>query len=298
MQVTVTGGAGFIGHHLVRELLGRGYEVVVLDNLRRGSFERPAMDAATCLQGDIRDLDDCRKALAGSDAVVHLAAQSNVMGSQHDPSYTYETNVTGTWNIARAASECGLRQFVFASSREVYGEAAVLPVREDAPLAPHNLYGASKVAGEMLLQSLPWPTPEVAILRLGNVIGPGDAGRVTPLWLEAARERRPLILFGGEQILDFVPVSLVCNAFLRVLDSGAAIKPVNVASGRATTLRELSSRIRALYPQHAPAVDVRPARAVEVTRFVADVNRMREVLGLEPPADPLSILAEMRDVTP
>lgn len=291
MQVTVTGGAGFIGRHLVAALAARGHRAVVLDNLHRGDFDWPGAAMATCIAGDVRNPDDCARAVSGSDAVVHLAAQSNVMGSQSNPNYTYETNVNGTWNVARAASDAGVRHLVFASSREAYGEPTSLPVCEAAPLNPHNLYGASKAAGELLLRTLP-ASLAVSVLRLGNVIGPGDSGRVVPLWLAAANESRPMVLYGGAQVLDFVPVDLVCEAFIRVLEGEPLTAPVNVACGKGTTLQELAARIQTLAGGSVP-LDVQPAREAEVTRFVADVSRMRTVLGIEPPGDPLAILSGM-----
>ncbi len=291
MRVTVSGGAGFIGHHLVTALADRGHQVVVLDNLHRGSFDWPGAALATCIEGDIRNAPDCARAVEGSQAVIHLAAQSNVMGSQSNPNYTYETNVNGAWNVARAAVDAGVPHMVFASSREAYGEPATIPVHEDAPLVPHNLYGASKAAGELLLRTMPAEL-KVSVLRLGNVIGPGDSGRVVPLWLSAAQEGRPMVLFGGAQVLDFVPVDLVCDAFVRVVENGPLAAPINVGCGKATTLYELAARIQALAGGSVP-LDVQPAREAEVTRFVADVTRMRTVLGIEPPADPLAILERM-----
>lgn len=291
MKIVVTGGAGFIGHHLVGALQQRGHRVSVLDNLARGSADRVC--GARFVHGDIRDITVCKQVFADADAVVHLAAQSNVMGSQSDPSTTFETNVTGTWNVARAATAAGVRHVVFASSREVYGEPTALPVGEDAPFAPRNLYGASKVAGECLLSTLPGDAPAVSILRLGNVIGPGDFGRVVPLWLRAAASGDPLILYGGQQVLDFVPVGLVCEAFVRVVERGPIDAPMNIASGEGITLVTLAERIQSLFSSANPTVDIRPAREVEVTRFAADVTRMRSLLGIDPPADPLAILAEI-----
>lgn len=291
MRVLVTGGAGFIGHHLVSRLLHGGHDVVVLDDLSRGHADR--IEGGQLVFGDIRQRADCDRAMTGCDAVVHLAAQSNVMGSQSDPSRTFETNVTGTWNVARAAAEAGVRHLVFASSREVYGEPATLPVSEETPFAPRNLYGASKVAGEALLSTLPGSTPAVSILRLGNVIGSGDSGRVLPLWLAAAQSGQPLTLFGGQQVLDFVPVELVCEAFTRAVERGPLARPVNVASGRGITLVQLAARIQSLFAEMPPKVEVLPAREVEVTKFTADVTRMRSDLGLEPPQDPLGCLVVM-----
>ena len=131
------------------------------------------------------------------------------MGSQSDPEYAFSTNVTGTWEVLSAARECAVRHLVFASSREVYGDAAALPVAESTALRPSNTYGASKVAGEAILSALDRSWPEVSILRFSNVIGPGDRGRVIPLWIRNARQGCPLTVFGGDQILDLVPVDFV-----------------------------------------------------------------------------------------
>lgn len=289
MKVAVTGGAGFIGHHLVRLLVAEGHEVTVLDNLRRGSFERPGLDGAHCIEGDVRVLAHCRMAVAGSDAVVHLAAQSNVMGSNADPDYAFETNVTGTWNIAVAAREERVGHLVFSSSREVYGETDALSVPESAPLRPHNLYGASKAAAEMLLAGLPEGAPRVSILRLANVIGPGDSGRVVPLWLQSAREGTPLTVYGGRQVMDLVPVDVACRAIVNTLSRGPLDGPVNVGSGVATPILSLAAHIIQL-THAASATEIVPARSVEVTRFCASTERMQAILGVIPPERPLEAI--------
>lgn len=287
MRVLVTGGAGFIGHHVVRRLVAEGHEVAILDNLRRGSFERPGLEAARLIEGDIRRIDECTKAVAGCEAVVHLAAQANVIGSAGAPQYAFETNVDGTWNIACAAERAGVRHFVFSSSREVYGEPASLPVAESAPYAPKNVYGATKVAGEALLRTMPKEQMAVSVLRLTNVIGTGDSERVLPNWVKAAASGEPLILFGGDQEMDFVPVELVAEAIVRLLKTGPCAEPVNIGSGRSLPLREVANRVLALAPTES-RVEVVPARAIEVRRFEADTRRMEEWLGIAPPDDPLA----------
>ncbi|OAI40732.1 hypothetical protein AYO38_05325 [bacterium SCGC AG-212-C10] len=289
MRIAVTGGAGFIGRSLVPALIAGGHSVVVLDNERRGSLASPALTGAECIRGDIRDRGDCRAALAGSDAVVHLAAQANVMGSESDPDYTFDTNVTGTWNAARAAIDAGVGRFVFASSREVYGEPTCLPVREDHPLRGKNLYGATKIAGEAALQGAQAAGLSVAVIRLANVIGRGDSGRVVPNWLTAAATGQPLVVYGGAQILDFIPLETVVAAIQRVLAPGEIDTPVNIGSGVQTSLRELAQRVQAIYPQ--ATLHVEPSRGPEVTAFCADTTRMRTLLGVMPPADPLASLA-------
>ena len=123
--------------------------------------------------------------MRGADVVFHLAAQSNVMGAVDDPDYSVTTNVIGTYNVLRAAAEAGVRRVVFTSSREVYGDPAVLPVDETRPLLAKNAYGASKVSGEAYCRTFAGTRGlEVEVVRLTNVYGPGDSGRVIPLWIK------------------------------------------------------------------------------------------------------------------
>src|SRR5450432_2837142 len=151
-KAVVTGGAGFIGGHLVDRLVARGDEVVVLDNMKRGRREKLEAHLRTgrarLVEGDIRSFDAIAAVVPGCDVVYHLAAQSNVMGAVQDPDYSVTTNVLGTFNVLRAAAEARVRRVVFTSSREVYGEPRTLPAREDQPMLAKNPYGASKVAGE------------------------------------------------------------------------------------------------------------------------------------------------------
>jgi len=291
MRVVVTGGAGFIGKHLVAALVARGDSVTVLDNLRRA--EREAVHpGATFIEGDIRDPETVARAFEGAARVFHLAAQSNVMGALSDARYSFTTNVVGTFNVLEAATAAGVERVVFSSSREVYGEAEAIPVREDAPLLAKNPYGASKLAGEAYCRT--WHHAGgtgVNVLRFANVYGPGDTGRVIPLWFERAAAGRPLEVFGGQQVIDFVPVRTAVAALLGAAERDLA-GPVNVGSGKGTTLLSLADRVRALYPG-CPSVEMRPARSAEVVRFIADIGRMRAVLGLEPPGDPLAGLAEL-----
>lgn len=288
MRVLVTGGAGFIGKHLVARLVGEGHGVSVLDNLRRATVDAvPA--GASFVEADVRSPGDVAAAVAGQEVVFHLAAQSNVMGAMADLDYSFESNVVGTFNVLRAATAAGVRRVVFASSREVYGEPETLPVVETAPLLAKNPYGASKLAGEAYCRA--WAVAgalEVSVLRFANVYGPGDSGRVIPLWVSQAIEGRPLVLFGGAQVLDFVPVEVAVTALLRAAEAPVS-GPINVGSGRGTSLTDLAEQVRALTGFRS-SVEWQPARDAEVVHFVADVSRMRSCLGIEPPVDPLAAL--------
>jgi nucleoside-diphosphate-sugar epimerase len=297
MKLLITGGAGFIGTRLVTALVASGHEIVVLDNLRRGTrsvlMEDERRGAVRFLEGDIRDPDAVQQAARGVQRIYHLAAQSNVLGSVSDIEYSFSTNVVGTFNVLMAARDAGVERVIFTSSREAYGEVERLPVAEDRLLVPKNAYGASKVAGEAYCRAFANAYGlDISVLRLANVYGPGDRDRVIPLWLERARLEQDLVLYGGDQVLDFVPIPLVVEALCRAGDSSLHGSPVNVGSGMGTSLMALAGRVRGL-PGVAIGARILPARSVEVTRFVADVTRMRELLTLEPPSDPLEMLPAM-----
>ncbi|MEM2196787.1 MAG: SDR family NAD(P)-dependent oxidoreductase, partial [Sulfolobales archaeon] len=153
LRVLVTGGAGFIGSHLVRELVFRGYEVRVLDNLSRGSLQNihDVLSSVELIVRDVRDYEAVEKAVRGVDAVVHLAALTDVGESLREPNLYTEVNVVGTLNLARASRR--VDSFIYASSSAVYGDPVKIPIPEDHPLHPKSPYGASKASGELYLMS-------------------------------------------------------------------------------------------------------------------------------------------------
>jgi UDP-glucose 4-epimerase len=298
MHTLVTGGTGFIGSHLVDRLLQHGdTPIVVLDNLHRGSWGKLAAhqnnSRLRLVNGDIRDAGLVRDLSSGADTIFHLAAQSNVMGAVSDISYSFETNVAGTLNVLEAARAAGVRRVLFSSSREVYGEVEHLPVAEDQPLAAKNAYGASKAAGELYCRVFGATYGlEVAVLRLANVYGPRDSGRVIPLWLDAVAAGQNLTVYGGQQVIDFVWVEQVVEALVRAAAAPVAGRAINIGSGQGTPILALAERIIALAGATV-ALDRQPARSVEVPRFVADVTLMQTLLGIEPPVDPLFALERL-----
>jgi UDP-glucose 4-epimerase len=292
MKILVTGGAGFIGAHLVAAALAAGDEVVALDNMRRG-IRAKLSGEVRLVEGDIRDRDTVALAMRGAQRVYHLAAQSNVLGSVTDTDYSFTSNVVGTYNVLVAARDAGVERVIFTSSREVYGEVEHLPVAEDRPMDPKNAYGASKVAGEVYCRTFQNTYGlDVSVLRLANVYGSGDRDRVIPIWLDRARRGEDLEIYGGAQVLDLVTVALVVAALRRAAEVSLGGRVVNVGSGVGTPLRDLADRIARL-PSREVGLRVAPARSIEVTRFVADVARMRDLLDLAPPADPLEGLAAL-----
>jgi len=298
MKVLITGGAGFIGKHFARFIIENTdcKQIIILDNLFRGSWceikNQYDKDKVVCVEGDIRDYEVVKNTMSEADYVFHLAAQSNVLGSVSDIDYSFTTNVTGTLNVLKAAQKIGVKRIVFTSSREVYGDPKHIPVDETAPINPKNAYGASKSAAEAYCcmyrnQGLP-----VSILRLTNVYGSGDSGRVIPIFVERARKGLPLIIYGGEQVIDFVPVSLICEALWKITQIELTCQnPINIGSGKPITLQVLAKRILSFFDNKNSSLEYQPVRSPEVMRFVADVNRQKEILGLKPPDDPLEELS-------
>ena len=282
MRVLVTGGAGFIGGHLVRKLLeDPAVTVRSLDNLYRGRSTFAGTPRVEFLVGDVRDRQSVRAAMHDVDLVYHLAAQSNVLGAVADLDYSFTTNVAGTFEVLAAARECRVRRVLFTSSREVYGEAAALPVPESAPLNPKNAYGASKAAGELYCRVFAESGMDVVVLRLANVYGPGDSGRVIPLFLADALKGRPLSIYGEDKVLDFVWIGDVVDALVELQAAPAAGQTINIGSGQGIALRELAERILRLTGSSS-AIEPAAARKAETDRFVADIRLAERLLDYHP----------------
>jgi len=292
-RVLITGGAGYIGSRLARKL-ARRCEVTVLDNLRRGRAESlaQAWNDVRFVAGDVRDAGTLDRVTSGVEVIFHLAAESAVMTADADPEYCFETNVTGTFRVLQAARTNGVRRLVFSSSREVYGDPERVPVAESAALNPKNAYGCSKASAEMLCGAFASGGVEVAIVRLSNVYGPGDKGRVIPRFVENALLDAPFVLYGGEQVIDFVWVETVVRALERLGLGPYVAGPLNVASGQGTSITELCRRVREAAGSKS-RVEMAARREVEVCRFVADVSAAKSAIGLEVPEDPLFGLEEV-----
>lgn len=278
--VLVTGGAGFIGSHLVALLVEKGVRVRVLDSLVSGKKERvPAV--ADFVLGDIRDRVALEKAMKGMTHVVHLAAQVSVPASIEDPSYTHDVNVVGTENVLEAAHHAGVKRFVYASSAAVYGDHPELPKTEESPLQPKSPYAESKIANET--NALASGLSTIG-LRFFNVYGPGQKAdhayaSVIPRFIKDAQEGRPLPLTGdGSATRDFVHTTDVARAIFAALESDTS-GVCNVASGTATKISDLIEIIRSVVPIEIQELPVRPG---DILHSVADISRARKVLGWSP----------------
>lgn len=274
--VLVTGSEGLIGRALVRRLRAEGATVRGLD-----------LRASDSSRGDVRDALRIRAAVAGCDGVVHLAAVSRVVWGEQDPALCRSTNVDGLGTVLRAALEQERRPWlVFASSREVYGQADCLPATEETPLRPMNVYGRSKVEGEEMVTAARREGLPAAIVRLSNVFGStGDhADRVVPAFARAAVGNAPLRVDGAGNIFDFTHVDDVVRGIIlltKLLSSGQAPAPIQLVSGVPTTLGELAEMAIELAGS-ASQVHLRPVRGYDVSRFYGSFARAQSVLGWSP----------------
>jgi nucleoside-diphosphate-sugar epimerase len=287
----VTGGAGFIGSHLVDALLAEGHDVRVLDNFSTGDRRNLLhLDRdVEILEGELRSFERAVAAVRGCELVFHQAALPSVPRSIVDPLTTSDVNVTGTLNVLLAARDAGVGRVVYASSSSVYGAAAGQHKREDMRATPFSPYGVSKHAGEAYCLSFHAAYElETVCLRYFNVFGPrqnpiSEYAAVVPSFIAAALMSEPAPVYGdGEQSRDFTYVDNVIAANLLAAKAAAARGMVfNVAYGESHTINELLGAIgeiagRRIEPDH------RPARLGEVRHSAADITTAREALGYQP----------------
>jgi nucleoside-diphosphate-sugar epimerase len=291
MRYLVTGGAGFIGSHTVDELVRRGHEVTVLDDLSTGKIENLAQVSSTIkfTKDSITHLDALREACRGADCVIHLAAQTSVPRSVKDPIETNLINVNGTLNVLVAARDAKVKRVVFASSCAVYGKTAALPIRETADLGPISPYGLSKQIGEAygrVFQEL--YGLEFVALRYFNVFGPRqDPGSpysgVLSLFNAALLSgTQPTIYGDGEQSRDFVYVANVVDAILLAAESKTAPGlSINVGTGNRYTLNQTLALLEKITGRAARAKHAEP-REGDIPNSQADISLAKEALGYHP----------------
>ncbi len=291
MTVLVTGGAGFIGSHLVRRLLSDGHRVRVVDNFYTGRCEnlQEVLPDVELIRGDIRTLELTRRVSRGCEAVFHLAAVPSVPRSIADPITTHEVNATGTLNVLIAARDAGAQRVVYASSSSIYGAAEELPKRESTGPLPMSPYAVSKLAGEHYCRSFfDLFGLETVALRYFNVFGPrqdpeSEYAAVVPKFIRAYVDGQSPIIHGdGEQSRDFTYVGNVVEANLAALAvPGVAGRVYNIACGHRTTLNELATILREEVGAGV-AAEHGPPRAGEVRHSHADISLARRDLGYEP----------------
>jgi len=285
----VTGGAGFIGSHIVDALLQRGDQVRVLDNLATGKRENLAhcLDRIEFIEGDIRDLDTCHAACAGIDSVLHQAALGSVPRSIADPLTTHEVNVTGMVKMLLAARDAGVRRFIYAASSSTYGDHPGLPKVEERIGNPLSPYAVTKYADELYARVFGrCYGVETVGLRYFNVFGPrqdpySQYAAVIPLFVSALLQgRAPVINGDGEQTRDFTFVENAVAANLLACTASAEVvgEVFNVACGERTSLNHLYGRLQELLGTAIPS-EYGPARPGDVRDSLADISKAQRLFG-------------------
>lgn len=276
-NVLVTGGAGFIGSHLVQLLLSKGHSVVVLDNLASGSLDN-LQGMARFVKGDIRNPDALTPHFKGIDWVFHLAALTSISESIERPREYFETNVTGTFNVLEAAKKAGVKRFVYAASSSCYGMAQEYPTSESAPISLLSGYALTKYLGETLV--LHEAAVPAVSLRLFNVFGPRSRGKqdydpVFGIFLTQKLHGKPLTIIGdGTQTRDFVYVSDVAEAFYLAAKSDVRGEFMNVGSADEQSINRLAELL-------GGPVCYLPKRSFEADRSLAGVKKIKEKLQWE-----------------
>jgi nucleoside-diphosphate-sugar epimerase len=292
VRYLVTGGAGFIGSHLVEHLVGDGQDVVVLDDFSTGKREN--LDGVRrkieLIEGTVTDSATCAQACRGVDFVLHQAALASVPRSLRDPVATHDANATGTLNMLLAAKEAGVRRVVYAASSSAYGNTAELPKHEGMVPRPLSPYAVSKLAGEHYCRALYASFGiETVALRYFNIFGPrqdptSQYAAVVPKFIVAAQSNEGPVIFGdGEQTRDFTFVAnaVRANMLACVAETDACGEVFNVGCGARITVNELWRRIAALAECTAQPRYV-PARGGDVRDSLASLERSQKLLGYAP----------------
>lgn len=291
MRIVVTGGAGFIGSHVVDVLTAAGHEVWVVDNLVAGRLDQVA-PAARCLVGDVLRPDEWGGEVAGVDVVIHLAAQVSVPYGEAHPQADGATNLLATIAMLQWAEKKGAKEFRFASSAAVYGVPTHLPLDENAPLAPLSFYGKHKEAAEWAVRHY-CLTHGMAgvVLRLANVYGPRQRdegeGAVVAAFAGRLAHGEPAIIHGdGGQSRDFVYVGDVADAFAaRLGQLSVQGLTANIGTGRPTTILALWRSMARLAGAEPAAVRYGSARAGDIRDSVLSAERAKADLEFIPKTD-------------
>lgn len=278
LQILITGSMGLVGTALKEALVMAGHRVVGLD-LRATGAE----------QGDVRDLARVRKALRDCDGVVHLAGVSRVVEGERDPQLCWDTNVRGLANVIGAVEQQTVPPWlIFASSREVYGDAAHLPVTEDAPMRPVNAYARSKVECEAMVTRAAGRGRRTSIVRLSNVYGRIDdyPDRVMPAFARAAALGTTMRVEGGDNTFDFSHVDDLVPGLVSIIerlapDHAIALPPIQFVTGQALSLAQLAAMANELGGGRSRIVHASP-RCFDVAKFYGCWSRAQALLGWRP----------------
>jgi len=292
-NILVTGGAGFIGSHLVDALMSKGCRVRVFDNLANGSRENVSRHEGNSqfefVLGSVLDASAIHSALKDIDIVFHLACLG-VRHSLKNPFENHRVNAEGTLIALRTSHEAGIKKFIHCSSSEVYGTAEYVPMPESHPLNPTTVYGAGKLAGEMYARAFRQTYGmDTTVLRPFNTYGPrshheGDAGEVIPRSIVRTLSQKPIVIFGdGSQTRDFTYVKDMAGAFIKATELDSLIgSTVNIGSGFEITIEQTARMVLGMMGASASQIEYLKGRPADTLRLYADSSVFRKASGWEP----------------
>ncbi len=292
MRVAVTGGAGYIGSTLIRDLLAKDNEVTSIDNQTTGDYERVRrhLTGAKLLEGDIRESTDLDVTFRGADAVVHMAALSDLDACNEHPEEAISVNVYGTHQVVEAARRNHVRRLVFCSSAAVYGTPASTPVTERHMTHPLNIYGVTKLAGEKLLDAAHLNYGlEIVSLRFGNVYGVGlytNWVGVIPKFIALALDGKSLTVYGdGTATRDFVHVQDITSAITLSLKTKKIGGKIFNIGNETTTVNDIAQEVSSAVEKTTgkrSTITHLPPREGETHEFSYNTEKIRTVLGFQP----------------
>ena len=292
MPVLVTGGAGFIGSHLVRALLHARANVMVLDDFSHGSMDNLAdiESRVGIIQGDIRQPADCLRALTGRTIVFHLAALGSVPRSVAEPLLYNQVNIGGTLNLLETARQTGVRRFIYSASSSAYGDTPITPKSETLCPNPLSPYAITKLTGEYFMRAYAsLHGLQTLSLRYFNVFGPrqnpqSQYAAVIPAWIHALLQKQPPTVYGdGAQTRDFCYVDNVVHANLLagITENHIRGEVVNIACGESISLTTLGQQLQQLMASDIQLI-YQPPRPGDVRDSLADITLAKKMLDYEP----------------
>ncbi len=303
--VLVTGGAGFIGSEVTRQLCEQQARVTVVDNLingRRENIEPCLGEHCRLAVADIRDDHQLARLLPAVDVIFHLACLG-VRHSIHSPLENHDVNATATLKLLEASRQAGVQRFVYVSSSEVYGTAVRVPMSEEHPTFPMTVYGASKLAGECYARAFhrTYDFPAV-VVRPFNTYGPrchheGDSGEVIPKFLLRCLAGKPMVVFGdGGQTRDFTEVADTARGIILAGQVDDAVgQTINIGSGFEMSINELANELKSVLSRADAKVAHEEPRPGDVLRLYADTTKARQLLDFKPQLGLRDGLMKLRD---
>jgi len=289
MLVLVTGGAGFIGSHIVDAMLSEKHDVRIIDNVSTGRVEniKHLEGKIEVIDGNISDKAAIDSAVEGADYIFHQAAQTSVVDSIKHPAKTWDVNIKGTKLLLNAAVKNNVKKIILASSANIYGSSPKLPKKEDMEVKPNSPYGNSKLMNEIMAKKYNEDEGlESVCLRYFNVYGPrqnpesGYSGVISKFIGSMVNDKSPLIFGDGEQTRDFIYVGDVVRANITAMKSKISYDIFNVATGKETSINDIVDTLNDILGKQLKP-NYEEERMGDIRRSVADVSKAKEILGFE-----------------